>query len=89
MEKVCPKGHRFDKTSDCPTCPVCEAAKNEDFFVKLSAPARRALQNLDIDTVEKLSMHTEKEILAEHGMGKASLPALYSILKENNLSFKK
>jgi hypothetical protein len=22
--KICSKGHRFYKSSDCPTCPVCE-----------------------------------------------------------------
>ena len=89
MEKICPKGHRFEKTSDCPTCPVCEAAKNKAFFVKLSAPARRALQAMGIDSVEKLSLFSEKEILLQHGMGKASLPALKAVLQAHQLSFKK
>ncbi len=23
--RVCPKGHKYYKSSDCPTCPVCES----------------------------------------------------------------
>jgi len=60
----------------------------DNFLSSLSSPARRALENNGIHTLEKLSNFSEKEILAFHGMGKASLPKLRSALKENSLTFK-
>lgn len=89
--KTCKNGHKFYKSSDCPTCPECEKNNKplDDFLSNFSAPARRALENHGIKTVMQLSKHTEKEILALHGMGKASLPALKASLKFAGLSFKK
>ena len=87
--RTCAQGHQFYKSSDCPTCPVCEAEKKNGFFVKLSAPATRALKSIGVNSVQELSTFTEPEILALHGMGKASLPAMRAVLKEHNLSFKK
>ena len=88
---MCPNGHRFFKSSDCPTCPVCEAAKKpgEGFLSAFSAPARRALENSGITNAKQLSKFTEKEVLAFHGMGPASLPILRAALKSEGLSFKK
>jgi DNA-directed RNA polymerase alpha subunit len=59
------------------------------FLALLSNPARNTLVHHGIDTIKKLAKHTEKEILALHGMGKGSLPALHKALKEEGLSFKK
>ena len=89
--KTCEKGHQFYKSTDCPTCPTCEKEKKptEGFLSLLSSPARRALLHyLEIDTVEKLSNYTEKEILKLHGMGKASMPILRKALEEKGLAFK-
>ena len=88
--KTCAKGHRFHKTSDCPTCPVCEAERKPEngFIALLGAPARRALENNRIDTLEQLASFSEKELLKLHGMGKSSLPKLRAVLVENGLSFK-
>ena len=88
--RTCKKGHKFYKSSDCPTCPVCEMEKEpaKGFLALLSNPARNALLHYGIDTVQKLSTYTEKEILNIHGIGKASLPALKSSLEEQGLSFK-
>jgi DNA-directed RNA polymerase alpha subunit len=89
--RVCAKGHRYNKTSDCPTCPVCEAAKKDSasaFLSRFHAPARRALENNGIKTVKELSQFTEKQILSLHGMGKASLPALRKVLSDSGLDFK-
>jgi DNA-directed RNA polymerase alpha subunit len=88
--KICPKGHEYSKSSDCPTCPVCEAEKKPGtgFLSVLSAPARRALENNGITTLKQLSNYSEKAILEFHGMGKASLPKLCSELEEKGLSFK-
>ncbi len=89
--KICEKGHRFYKSSDCPSCPVCmELAKpSEGFLSRLSSPARNALIEADILTVERLAEYTQKEILALHGMGAKSLPALEQALASKNLAFKK
>jgi DNA-directed RNA polymerase alpha subunit len=88
--RVCPKGHRYYKSSDCPTCPVCEEEKKpkKGFLTLLSAPARRALENNGITSLKQLSKFSEAEILKFHGMGKASLPKLKSALAEKGLSFK-
>ena len=90
MQKTCSKGHTFNKSSDCPTCPICEAERKpkDNFLSLLAAPARRALENNGIKTIEKLSSFTEKEVLAFHGMGKSSIPKLQKLLSENGLTFK-
>lgn len=90
MERICEKGHRYFKTSDCPTCPVCENLRKDpgSAFAVLSAPARRALENARIASLEELAGYSEKDILKLHGMGKSSIPVLSKLLKENGLSFK-
>src|SRR5438128_1452230 len=88
--RICLKGHRYYKTSDCPTCPVCERERkpSEGFLSVLAAPARRALVNNGITTLQQLSRYTEKEILALHGMGPGSMPKLRDALHAAGLSFK-
>ena len=88
--RTCPQGHEFRKSSDCPTCPVCEAAKKSrsGFLAALGAPAQRALKEAGLTTLKRLSAHTEKEVLALHGMGPASLPALHAALTAAGLSFR-
>ncbi|MEP6677635.1 MAG: RNA polymerase alpha subunit C-terminal domain-containing protein [Ferruginibacter sp.] len=88
--KTCKEGHKYFKSSDCPTCPVCEAARKpkEGFLSLLSAPARRALENNNILTLEALGKYSEKEILKFHGIGKASIPTLRKALEEKGLSFR-
>lgn len=89
--KTCPNGHRFVKTSDCPTCPKCEEVHKptEGFLSQLAAPARRSLEREKITTLKKLSNYSESEILALHGMGPASMPILKQQLKKAGLMFKK
>ena len=88
--KTCSQGHQFFKSSDCPICPRCEAERKTEhhFLSLLSAPARRALENNDILSLEQLAAYREKEILALHGMGKSSIPKLKQCLLEMNLKFK-
>ncbi|MEX0966495.1 MAG: RNA polymerase alpha subunit C-terminal domain-containing protein [Bacteroidia bacterium] len=89
--RTCKNGHKYYKSTDCPTCPTCEKEKkpSEGFLARLSSPARSALLHYKgIDTLEKLSAHTEKEILKLHGMGKASMPVLRKALEEKGLAFK-
>jgi DNA-directed RNA polymerase alpha subunit len=88
--RTCSKGHNYYKSSDCPTCPKCEQEwiPENNFLSQLSAPARRALENNAITSVQQLSKFSEKEILKFHGMGPASLPKLRTALQLNGLTFK-
>jgi DNA-directed RNA polymerase alpha subunit len=89
--RTCKNGHQYYKSSDCPTCPVCEAERKPDagFLAELSAPARRALEGASINTLKKLSAKSKKDILNLHGMGPASIPKLELALKSQGLSFQK
>lgn len=89
-ERVCEQGHRFYKSSDCPTCPVCEqqSKPSDGFLSLLSNPARQALEHEGITTLQRLSDFTEREILRLHGMGPRSMPILRDALLSEGLSFK-
>jgi hypothetical protein len=91
--KTCSRGHRFQKSSACPVCPMCwpgyRKKLQSDFPDDLSAPALRALRNAKILSLEKLSQYTEANILDLHGVGPSSLPKLRAALKAENLKFKK
>lgn len=88
--RTCEKGHRYYKSSDCPTCPTCEQEAKPDtgFLSLLANPARRALEHEGITTLQKLSSFTEREILRLHGMGPRSMPILRDALQAQGLSFK-
>lgn len=88
--KTCKNGHRFFKSSNCPTCPICEEERKpkDSFMALLSAPARRALESVNIETLEDLTNWNENEIIKLHGIGPSSIPKLKKALSENNLSFK-
>ncbi|MHC8968062.1 RNA polymerase alpha subunit C-terminal domain-containing protein [Priestia aryabhattai] len=88
--RICRKGHKYYKSSSCPTCPTCEQEHKPDngFLSTLSAPARRALENNEITSLQQLSIFSEKEILQFHGMGPASLPKLRAALQAHGLAFK-
>ncbi|MDQ0185700.1 RNA polymerase alpha subunit C-terminal domain-containing protein [Cytobacillus kochii] len=88
--KVCEKGHKYYKSSDCPSCPACDKENKPEngFLSKLSSPARNALIHEGIDTVQKLSKYTEKEILKIHAIGSASLPIMRTSLEKEGFSFK-
>jgi len=89
--RICSKGHKYYKSSDCPTCPICEreSKPKEGFLSLISAPARRALENNGIFTLNELAQFTEKEILKQHGMGPGSMPKLRKALEDAGLSFSK
>jgi DNA-directed RNA polymerase alpha subunit len=89
--RTCEKGHEYYKSTDCPTCPTCEQERKPEtgFLSMLSAPARRALENNGITSLQQLSSYSEKDILKFHGMGPASLPKLRAALDAEGLSFKK
>ena len=89
--KICKNGHRFEKTSDCPVCPVCssEEMKNKfgEEFPFIGASAFRDLDSRGIASLSDLTKVTEKELLALHGFGPKALRLLRERLKENNLDF--
>lgn len=89
--RICLKGHRYYKSSDCPTCPVCEEERKptEGFLSSIAAPARRALEREGIFTLEALAAYTQEEILSLHGVGPSALPPLRSALAEKGLRFRK
>ncbi len=88
--KTCKKGHQFYKSSDCPSCPVCEKERKpkNSFLASIGAPARRALERENIKTLEGLAKWTEKEIISLHGMGPSTISKLKKALNDNGLSFK-
>ncbi len=89
--KTCPNGHQYHKSSDCPTCPVCEAERKprDGFMALLGAPARRALESHNINSLEQLAGYSEQEILQFHGVGKSSIPELKQALMAAGLDFRK
>jgi hypothetical protein len=62
--RTCPKGHRYYKSSDCPTCLICEEERKpkDGFLAFVAAPARRALENNGITTLKQLSKFSEEEV---------------------------
>lgn len=88
--RICPKGHRYYKSTDCGTCAKCEQENKptEGFLARLSSPARNALIHNGITELNQLAQYSEKEILALHGIGPSSLPILKKALAEENLQLK-
>lgn len=62
--------------------------KQPAFFVKVSAPAQRALQQKGIINVQELAKYSRAEVLRLHGIGSGSMPKLEQALAQNGLSFK-
>ena len=65
-----------------------QAGKEIGFLPRLSAPARRALQNNGIKTLQDLAKYSEAEILQFHGIGKTAIPAIQKVLKEKGFNFR-
>lgn len=88
--RTCRNGHRYYKSSDCNTCPICENERKpqDNFMDSLAAPARRALESIGVSNLEQLSQFTETEILKLHGMGKHAIAQLKNALKQASLKFK-
>ncbi len=87
--KVCERGHKFYKSSDCPSCPICAAQDKPEtgFLSLLSGHARGAMEHVGISTLTELSRHSEREILKLHGMGPKSLPILRQALQDAGMAF--
>lgn len=89
-ERTCPNGHKYQKSSDCQTCPVCESQREPgaEYMRIVSAPARRALERAGILSLEVLSGWTERDLAALHGMGPNAIGKLKAALEERGLSLK-
>jgi predicted RecB family nuclease len=87
--KICDRGHKFYKSSDCPSCPICAAEDKPEsgFLALLSSPARNALEHAGIATLAELSKYSEREILQLHGMGPKSIPVLRQALQSAGMTF--
>lgn len=89
-ERVCAKGHRYVKTSDCPTCPVCEKQKKPTtgWKVGLAAPALRALNQAKIDTVTDVQQWSKAELAKLHGMGPKAIATIEALLDLEGMGFR-
>ena len=87
--KVCRNGHVFYKSSDCPTCPRCEAARRPagGFLAEVAAPARRALEGAGLTTLAKLSKKNEDQLRELHGMGPNAMSKLRAALARDGRKF--
>ncbi|WP_227394900.1 helix-hairpin-helix domain-containing protein [Jeotgalibacillus aurantiacus] len=54
----------------------------------LSQPAKRALAQKEIDSLEIVAHYTEKELLALHGVGPKTIRQLKEEMEKQQLSFK-
>ncbi|MBL1227153.1 hypothetical protein IW510_18670 [Enterococcus sp. BWR-S5] len=59
----------------------------QEFLAKLSRPAQRALLHEKVNSFEKLSSLTEKQVLSFHGIGPSSLPVMKDCLRAVGLTF--
>jgi hypothetical protein len=62
--------------------------QSDSFFVKISAPAQRALKSVGINSAHDLAKFTRADISRLHGMGPGSIPKLEEVLGQSGLSFK-
>lgn len=53
----------------------------------IAAPALRALNSIGVQKLSDLKRHTEKELLALHGMGPKALNTLKAAMKEAGVNF--
>ena len=90
-KRICAKGTLILKQviARCARYVKRDRKPTTGFLAELSAPARRALENKGITTVQQLAAFSKKEMLALHGMGPASIPKLMNALNKAGLNFKK
>ncbi len=84
--RICPNGHSYEKTSDCPVCPICSGQEMQTTFgaefPKIGAPAFRALDRIGVTSLQDLTKCSEKELLDLHGFGPKALRLLREQLEE-------
>ena len=60
----------------------------EEFLIRISNPARRALGNEGIDDFNKLAELSRKELLSLHGLGPKSIPIIIECLDQVGLKLR-
>ena len=90
MKRICPKGHKYNKTSDYPVCPICakEDRVRQGLLAELSHPAQRVLLAEGIDRLDILADWKQQDILELHGVGPKAIKVLQQQLEAAGLSFK-
>ncbi|MDR6462820.1 hypothetical protein [Chryseobacterium sediminis] len=63
-------------------------SKEEFLHGVIAISARKALEKEKINSLEKLSDYSEKEIMQLHGFGKNTMVKLKNYMKENQVCFK-
>ncbi len=90
--KICKNGHTFEKTSDCPVCPICSSEELktifEEGFPKIGAPASRALAGIGVKKLSDLTRFSKKQLIELHGFGPKALRILTEAIAKSKLSFK-
>ncbi|NML57580.1 helix-hairpin-helix domain-containing protein [Chryseobacterium cheonjiense] len=69
-------------------CAVSHAEQGNFLIGIIPVPARRSLEKEKIDSLEKLSEYSEKEIRQMHGFGKNAMEKLRIHMMKNNMYFK-
>jgi proline dehydrogenase len=69
-------------------CAVSHTVTGDFLQGIIPMPARRALGKEKINSLEKLSQYSEKEILQMHGFGKNAMEKLKIHMMENEIYFK-
>jgi DNA-directed RNA polymerase alpha subunit len=77
-----------DDTSMRSTMGTPDVRPVGDLPDELGRTAPRALQEAGIDSLEKVSRHTEKELLALHGVGPKAIRILTEALARKGLRFR-
>jgi DNA-directed RNA polymerase alpha subunit len=60
-----------------------------DTLIKLATPAKRALQNANIQSLNDFGNFTETEIASLHGIGLNALEKIKEAMKQNQITFRK
>ncbi len=89
--RTCKLGHKYHKTSNWHTCPICEQQQKPDegFMAQLGAPARRALEREGIQSLEQLVAYSVTQLPSMLGLGKSTIPKLNATLIADSIVLKK
>jgi len=88
MEIVCDNGHRFEKSSSCRSCPICERQRLKNLLPGLAAPAKRALLAHGIEHFNDVVRFSKSEVALWHGIGKNALSIIEQNLSDRDVTWK-
>lgn len=86
----CKKEHKYYKSSDCLTFPVCEVlCQPRDGFLSLLSAPQGALKAVGVTSPERVSAFSERELPALHGLRPSAISKLKAALTAKQLTLKK